>query len=94
MIEVISNAVNIGMPVASVFYQSNNEQHKIEFVIPINQIKFTQPVELQLNTINGFFKEYTFGDNSSYFRLDDFIKNPAPASVNVQEVLKKMGSLM
>lgn len=66
----------------------------MEFALPINHVKYVQPVNLNMNTINGFFKEYTFGDNPNYFRLDEFIKNPAPASVNVQEVLKKMGGLM
>lgn len=74
MIEMISNAIDIGMPVVVVVYQCNNQQQKVEFNIPVNQIKFVQPVDLQMDTINGFFKEYTFGDNNSYYRLDDFIK--------------------
>mmetsp|Transcript_2677 Transcript_2677/g.2330 ORF Transcript_2677/g.2330 Transcript_2677/m.2330 type:complete len:86 (-) Transcript_2677:291-548(-) len=40
------------------------------------------------------FDNFTNADSDSHFKLDDFIKNPAPPNVPLSAVLKKIGSLL
>lgn len=49
---------------------------------------------MPLDSFNKFFSEYTISKNQNYFRLDHFIKNPAPKNIPITDVLKKFGALL
>ena len=40
------------------------------------------------------WKDYTDSGKNTIFKLDEFISNPAPVTVSLQDVMKKVGKLL
>lgn len=95
MMELIANSPAISLPVLTLYYTTSGQaEQKVSFALPITPLHFVTPVSLSPQALSSFFHEYTHGDNTSYFRLDDFLQNPAPENVPLPEVLKKLGNLL
>ena len=96
MIQVISVNPVQSLPVCTLFYNQEGllAQQKIDFALPIYSHKFITPVDMPKDAFDKFFEEYSSSNNPSYYKLDYFIKNPAPPQVPLSEVLKKFGALL
>lgn len=46
------------------------------------------------NAAYKFYDDYSSSNASNIFKLDSFIKNPAPPQVPLTEMMKKVGALM
>lgn len=55
--------------------------------LPVTPLHFVAPITLSSQALSSFYQEYTHSDNPSYFRLDDFLQNPAPENVPLSAVL-------
>ena len=96
MIQVISVDPAQTLPICTLFYNVEGvlAQQKIEFALPIYSHKFIAPVDMPKNVFEKFFDEYSNSNNPNYFKIDHFIKNPAPPQVPIAEVMKKFGALL
>jgi AP-2 complex subunit alpha len=66
------------VPVASLFYDLNGNQKKIDFALPIFSNKFIEKVDMPLTAFEKIYSDYTNLSNANYFKIDSFINNPAP----------------
>jgi len=94
MMQVMSVDPQQGLPVATLFYEIGDEKHKLEFALPIYNNKFIAPVEMPFDRYTKFYNDYTTSTNPTFYKLDHFIKNPAPPQVPIKEVIKKAGDLL
>ena len=85
-----------GIPVATVFYNVEGlaAQQRLEFALPIWTAKFVTPIEMPPENYEKFYEEYTRSGNPNYYRLDYYLKNPAPGNVSIGDVLRKLGGLL
>lgn len=79
-------------PVLSVFYNLNAQEKNLNLSLPIFVHRFISPVTVEQQRYNDIYLRFTQGDQ--YFKLDEFIKYPAPPSVLLNEVMMKIGSLL
>jgi len=95
--QVMAQVMNIGpgiqLPKASMTFNQGDAYRNIEFEFPVAVNKFCSPVDMPTDKFQQFYQEYTTAKNDKYFRLDNFIKNPAPAHVPLNEVMKKIQAL-
>eukprot|EP01017_Pseudomicrothorax_dubius_P025065 TRINITY_DN2672_c0_g2_i1.p1 TRINITY_DN2672_c0_g2~~TRINITY_DN2672_c0_g2_i1.p1 ORF type:complete len:717 (+),score=215.11 TRINITY_DN2672_c0_g2_i1:67-2217(+) len=82
------------VPVCSLSFTQGDAPRSVEFALPITVNKFVTSVELPNEKFESFYEEYTISSNRPYYKLDSFVKSPAPPQVPVTEVLKKMGGLL
>ena len=96
MIQVISCDPSQTLPICTFFYNLEGilAQQKIEFALPIYSHKFISPVDMPKEVFEKFYDEYSNSNNANYYKLDYFIKNPAPPQVPLSEVMKKFGALL
>jgi len=96
MVQVMSVDPVQTLPIGTLFYNLEGllAQQKIDFALPIYSHKFITPVDMPKDAFDKFFDEYSNSNNPNYFKLDYFIKNPAPPQVPLSEVLKKFGALL
>lgn len=83
MIQVLSVDPVQNLPICTLFYNLEGivAQQKLEFGLPIYSHKFITPVEMPKDVFDRFFDEYTNSNSPNYYKLDYFIKNPAPPQV-------------
>ena len=69
-------------------------QKTISFSLPILINKYTEKVEMTREKFTTVWKDITHNRPSSFQKVDQIYRNPAPSHVQVQEVLKKMANLL
>ena len=75
MVEVVATAPAMSLPILTLYFNTPQQnQNKLTFALPILPLHFVQPVTLSSQAILNFYQEYTFADNNSYYKLDDFIR--------------------
>lgn len=94
---VMVEALNIGMsstPVkVNLSYISGGNNRTSEFSLPILSHKWIQAVEMASDKFDTYFDDYTTSSNDKFWRLDNFINNPAPPDVPLGPVLKKFSAM-
>jgi len=64
-------------------------------LLPVYSNKFITPIEMNKQEFDRYYEEYTtHKTEKSYYRLDEFIPNPAPPNIPLVEVMKKAGALL
>lgn len=49
---------------------------------------------MPLDPFNKFYEEYSSQTESNYYKLDNFMPNPASVQTPISDVLKKFGGLL
>ena len=49
---------------------------------------------MNADTLSKHYDEFTFSTSNKYFKVDSFLKNPAPPNVPLNEVMKKVQFLI
>ena len=94
MIQCINSGVGGRIPLAKMKYTLRGDTNIIDFVLPVSVNKFFESVDMPNEIFEKFYTEYTQSDNPNYYRIDDFIKSPAPPQVPAIEVMKKVYGLL
>jgi AP-2 complex subunit alpha len=82
------------IPHLQLIYVQGDQKTGVELAFPCTANKFTVSVDMPIANFKKFWDEYTASSNPNYFRIDNFIKNPAPPNVPITDVLKKVGALL
>lgn len=93
-VQCLNKGPGCDIPPAKMMVKVNGETKILDFSIPVTVNKFIQEVEMSDEDFRKFYEEYTHSDNESYYRIDDFIKNPAPNTVIVEDVLAKIKDML
>lgn len=96
MLQVIGVDPSQSLPLATLFFniEGSVAQQKIEFALPVFAHKFIIPIDMPIDNYEKFYEEYTKGNNPSYYRLDYYLKNPAPPQVPLGDVMRRLGGLL
>lgn len=94
MIQALAIGASAAIPTLQLIYLQGDQKNAIELAFPVTVNKFINSIDMPLPNFTKFWDEYTTVTNQSYYRIDNFIKNPAPAGVPVTEVMKKVGALL
>lgn len=96
MIQVMSVDPHQTLPVCTLFYNREGivAQQKIEFSLPLYSHKFISPVNIPKDAFDKFYDDATNPTSNNFYKLDYFIKNPAPPQIPLSEVMKKFGGLL
>ena len=96
--QVMMNLINSGwinsFPSVQVEYSLNNVRKTLVLNLPVFIHKYTKKFDLDESRYMKAWKDYSSSSKSTIFKLDEFIKNPAPVTVPLQEVMKKVGRLL
>jgi len=93
-VQCINKGPGCDIPPAKMMIKVGGESKVLDFAIPLTVNKFIKEVEMSDEDFNKFYQEYTHTESDQYFRIDDFIRNPAPHSVIVENVLAKMKDML
>lgn len=89
----ISNTDNvIAFPTLNVIYKQGGQDKTLRLTLPIFIHRFLTPYPIDDQKYMQIYNKFTNEDQ--YFKLDDFIKNPAQGNVPLNDVMKRIGSLM
>jgi len=95
---VVINCINTGVgsetPTVNLTFDQGGSHRNVNFGLPVLANKWISAVDMPQQAFEKYYNEYTTASNPNYFRLDSFIKNPAPSNVPVSEVLKRLASLL
>jgi AP-2 complex subunit alpha len=94
MMQVMNTGISSEVPKANMKFYQGEAFRNVDFEVPVTVNKFINPVDMPADKFLQFYNDYTTANNDKYFRLDAFIKNPAPPQVPVSEVMKKVGALL
>lgn len=75
-------------------YQQNGEVKTINFSLPILANKFIEGVDMTPEKFVTVWTDITGNRPDTFEKLDLVLKNPAPAHVPVEDVLKKIANLL
>ena len=96
--QIMMNLINSGwinsFPTIQLEYSLNNVRKTLIFNIPVFVHKYISKFDLDEARYMKVWKDYTSSSNDSHFKLDEFIKNPSPPSVPLQDVMKMIGKLL
>ena len=96
--QVMMNLINSGwingFPSVQLEYTLNNVRKNLVFSLPVFLHKYISRFELEGERYLKAWKDYTDSSKKTIFKLDEFIPNPAPVSVSLQDVMKKVGRLL
>lgn len=93
-IQCLNKGAGLDIPPAKMMIKVNGETHILDFAVPITVNKFIQEIEMSDEDFRKYYEEYTHANNDKYYRIDDFIKNPAPNTVIVEDVLAKLKGML
>ena len=82
----------IGFPTLSVFYNLNSQEKNLNLTLPIFVHRFISAYAMDDKRYMEVYARFTTGD--AFFKLDEFIKYPAPPHVPLNDVMRKIGSLL
>lgn len=89
----ITNTDNVvAFPTLNVLYKQGGQEKSLRLTLPIFIHRFMTPYSIDDKKYMEIYNRFTNDD--SYFKLDDFIKNPAQGNVPMNEVMKRIGSLL
>jgi len=95
---LVINCINTGVgsetPTVNLNFNQGDSHRNVNFGLPLLVNKWISPVDMPQQAFEKYYNEYTTAPNPNYFRLDNFIKNPAPSNVPVSEVLKRFAGLL
>lgn len=91
---MLCNGLLQSYPMCKLSFLQNGTQRIIDFGIPVSLHKFMQHVDLPEEKYHEFYEEFTNSNRAPYYRIDEFIRNPAPPSVPLTEMMKKVGMLL
>ena len=95
---LVINCINTGVgsetPTVNLTFDQGGSHRSVNFGLPVLANKWISAVDMPQQAFEKYYNEYTTANNPNYFRLDNFIKNPAPSNVPVSEVLKRLSSLL
>ncbi|KAL4505321.1 hypothetical protein ABPG72_002383 [Tetrahymena utriculariae] len=94
MMQVMSTEPRQLMPIGLLAYDVNGQSKRIEFPLPIFTNKFIQRVDMPQDAFDKFWIEYSSGSNSTSYKLDAYIPNPAQINVSINDILKRAGGLL
>jgi len=95
VIQCINTGVGGEIPMVNLNFYQGETYRNINFGLPLLANKWVAPVNMPQEAFDKYYKEYSDEENkSNYFRLDNFIENPAPKNVPLSEVLKKVAALL
>ena len=96
--QVMMNLINSGwingFPSIQLEYSLNNVRKNLVFSLPVFLHKYISKFELEGERYLKAWKDYTESSKKNIFKLDEFISNPAPVTVPLQDVMKKVGRLL
>ena len=72
-------------------FTQNGQQKTINFQLPVLINKYIEPVEM---TNEKFEQVWVDINRPDFQKLDLILKNPAPSTVSIEDVLKKMANLL
>ena len=93
MIQCLNTAVGTETPMANLTFNQGDSHRNVNFALPIQTNKWISQVNMPQQAFDKYYIDYTTVNNDNYFRLDNFIKNPAPPTFPLSEVMKKVGAL-
>jgi len=82
------------LPVIEINYSQDAQERALEFALPIFIHKLMKPITMPFDNYENFYREYTVSNNPLFYKLDEFIPNPAPPGTPLPEVLKRFGQLL
>lgn len=89
----ITNNDNVyALPTLNVHYKLGGQDKMLLLTLPIFIHRFLTPYQIDDRKYMEIYNRFTNDDN--FFKIDDFVKNPAPSTVSMNDVMKKIGSLM
>ncbi len=91
MINYSNDDIIISFPVLQVFYIQNGQEKTLSLTLPVFVHKFVTPYEMDEARYMQIYNK--FSTNDTYFKLDEFIKNPN-TSISLNTTMKKIGSLL
>ena len=92
MMNFINNDIITSFPVLQLFYNQNSQERTLSLTLPVFVHKFINPFVLDEKRYMSAYN--TFSTQDGYYKLDEFIKNPANPNVPLNDVMKKIGSLL
>lgn len=92
MMNFVNNDILSSFPVIQLFYNQNSQEKTLTLTLPVFVHKFTSPVSLDEKRYMDIYSKFSLSDG--FYKLDEFIKNPAKPNVPLNEVMKKVGSLL
>ena len=94
MIQCINTGVGAETPMVNLNFYQGETYRNMNFGLPVLSNKWVSPVNMPPETYDKYYNDYTKVSNDNYFRLDNFINNPAPPQVPLIEVMKKVSALL
>lgn len=89
----MTNTDNIvSFPTLNVLYKQSGQDKTLRLTLPIFIHRFMSPYQIEDKKYMEIYNRFTHDDN--FYKLDDFIKNPAQGNVPTNEVMKRIGSLL
>lgn len=89
----LSNTDNVvSFPTLNVIYKQGGQDKTLRLTLPVFIHRFLSPYPIDDRKYMDIYNRFTNDD--AFFKLDDFIKNPAQGNVPMVEVMKRIGSLL
>lgn len=89
----LTNTDNVvSFPTLNVIYKQGGQDKTLRLTLPVFIHRFLTPYAIDDRKYMEIYNRFTNDD--AYFKLDDFIKNPAQGNVPLNDVMKQIGSLL
>ena len=89
----VTNTDNVfTFPTLNVHYKLGGQDKMLLLTLPIFIHRFLTPYVIDDKKYMEIYNRFTNDD--AFFKIDDFVKNPAPPSVPLNDVMTKIGSLL
>jgi len=94
IIQCLNTGLTTEFPKCNLTFTQGDSYKSIDFGLPIQSNKWIQSVDMPVEAFHKYYDEYTNANNDKYYRIDDFIKNPAGPNIPLTDVMKKFGALI